>query len=34
MYILSVLSDNPSNYYKSVQNSIKDNEDIAPLTVQ
>lgn len=34
LYILSVLSDNPSNYYKSVQNSIKDNEDIAPLTVQ
>lgn len=34
LYILSVLSDNPSNYYKSVQNSIKDNENIAPLTVQ
>lgn len=34
LYILSVLSDNPSNYYRSVQNSVKDNEDIAPLTVQ
>ena len=34
LYLLSILSDNPSNYYKSVQNFIKDNEDIAPLTVQ
>lgn len=34
MYLLSLLSDNPANYYKSVQNFIKDNEDIAPLTVQ
>lgn len=34
LYILSLLSDNPSNYYKSVQNSIKDNEDIAPITIQ
>lgn len=34
LYLLSILSDNPSNYYKSLSNSIKDNENIAPLTVQ
>lgn len=34
LYLLSILSDNPSNYYKSLSNSIKDNENIAPLTIQ
>lgn len=34
LYLLSVLSDNPSSYYNSVANSIKDNTGIAPLTVQ
>ncbi len=34
LYILSILSDNPSNYYKSLINYIKDNENIAPLTIQ
>ena len=34
LYLLSVLSDNPSGYYNSVANSIKDNTGIAPLTVQ
>jgi hypothetical protein len=34
LYLLTVLSDNPSSYYRSVISSIKKNEGIAPLTVQ
>lgn len=34
LYVLSILSDNPANYYRSVVNSIKENTEIAPLTVQ
>ena len=34
LYLLSILSDNPANYFQSLSNFIKDNDSIAPLTVQ
>lgn len=34
MYLLTILSDNPSEYYKSLGYFIKDNKDIVPITIQ
>ena len=34
MYILTILSDGPANYYKSLKYFIKDNAGIIPITIQ
>ena len=34
MYLLSIISENPENYYKGLQGFVKDHDKIAPFTVQ